>query len=124
MNKFIFTLSNEEMAKINIVDLEKLYNFVVQNLFDLNFFRASKFDLKFSLPSIFFTRQRKSLPSVKKTLSKEGSLPSAKKTLGTEGLCQVFFGTRQRILFAECFPFGTWRRSSLPSARKKYSANH
>jgi len=29
MNKFIFILSNEEMANINIVDLEKLYNFVV-----------------------------------------------------------------------------------------------
>jgi len=32
MNKFIFTLSNEEMAKIKIVDLEKLYNFVVPNI--------------------------------------------------------------------------------------------
>ena len=29
MNKFIFTLPNEEMAKIKIIDLEKLYNFVV-----------------------------------------------------------------------------------------------
>jgi len=31
MNKFIFILTNEEMAKINNIDLEKLYNFVVQN---------------------------------------------------------------------------------------------
>ena len=31
MNKFILTLSNKEMTKINIVDLEKLYNFVVEN---------------------------------------------------------------------------------------------
>jgi len=32
VNKSIFTLSNEEMSKINIVDLERLYNFVVENL--------------------------------------------------------------------------------------------
>jgi len=31
VNKFIFTLPNEEMAQIKITDLEKLYNFVVQN---------------------------------------------------------------------------------------------
>jgi len=33
VNKFIFTLSNEEMIKIKIVDIEKLYNFVVENFF-------------------------------------------------------------------------------------------
>jgi len=33
MNKFIFTLSNEEMTKINVVDLEKLYKFVIENFF-------------------------------------------------------------------------------------------
>jgi len=31
MNKFIFTLSNEENIKINIEDLEKLYNFIAEN---------------------------------------------------------------------------------------------
>jgi len=31
MNKLIFIMPNEEMAKIKIIDLEKLYNFVVQN---------------------------------------------------------------------------------------------
>ena len=30
VNKFVLTLSNKEMIKINIVDLEKLYNFVVK----------------------------------------------------------------------------------------------
>jgi len=45
MNKFIFTLSNEEMTKIKVVDLEKINNFVVDIFFDLNWFRASKIDL-------------------------------------------------------------------------------
>jgi len=31
LNKFILPLSNKEMIKINVVDLEKLYNFVVKN---------------------------------------------------------------------------------------------
>ena len=31
VNKFVLALSNKEMIKINIVDLEKLYNFVVKN---------------------------------------------------------------------------------------------
>ena len=30
VNKFIFTLSNEERGKIKVVDLEKLYNFIVK----------------------------------------------------------------------------------------------
>ena len=30
VNKFILTLSNEDMIKINIVYLEKLYNFIIK----------------------------------------------------------------------------------------------
>ena len=30
MNNVIVALSNEEMTKINFIDLEKLYNFVVE----------------------------------------------------------------------------------------------
>ena len=33
MNNVIVALSNEEMTKINSVDLEKLYNFVVEKFF-------------------------------------------------------------------------------------------
>ena len=33
MNNVIVALSNEEMTKINFVDLEKLYNFVVEIFF-------------------------------------------------------------------------------------------
>jgi hypothetical protein len=55
MNKFIFTLSNEEITKIKVVDLEKLYNFIVK-IFYLNLFRT--FDLKFSLPSIKKTHDK------------------------------------------------------------------
>ena len=33
MNNVIVVLSNEEMTKINLVDLEKSYNFVVQKFF-------------------------------------------------------------------------------------------
>ena len=80
----------------------------------MNSFRASKFDFKiFFAECLFFdTRQRRSLPSVKRihsakklfaecqknTLGKESSLLSVKKTLGKEGLCRVFFYTRQRSL--------------------------
>ena len=46
MNNVIVVLSNEEMSKINFVDLEKLYNFVVEKFFHLNSFRASKIDSK------------------------------------------------------------------------------
>jgi len=31
VNKFIFTLLNEEMTKIKVIDLQKLNNFVVEN---------------------------------------------------------------------------------------------
>ena len=33
MNNVIIVLSNEEMTTINFVDLEKLYNFVVEKFF-------------------------------------------------------------------------------------------
>ena len=33
MNNVIIALSNKEMTKINFVDLEKLYNFVVEKFF-------------------------------------------------------------------------------------------
>ena len=33
MNNVIVALSNEEMTKINFVDLEKLYKFVVEKFF-------------------------------------------------------------------------------------------
>ena len=33
MNNVIVALSNKEMTKINFVDLEKLYNFVVETFF-------------------------------------------------------------------------------------------
>ena len=35
MNNVIVALSNEEMTKINFVDLEKLYNFVVEKFFKI-----------------------------------------------------------------------------------------
>ena len=33
MNNVIVALSNKEMTKINFIDLEKLYNFVVEKFF-------------------------------------------------------------------------------------------
>ena len=33
MNNVIVALSNKEMTKVNYVDLEKLYNFVVEKFF-------------------------------------------------------------------------------------------
>lgn len=41
-------LSNEEMTKIKVVHLQKLYNFVVQNFFNLNLFRISNCALNIS----------------------------------------------------------------------------
>jgi len=32
VNKFVLALSNKEMIKINVVDLVKLYNFIVKNI--------------------------------------------------------------------------------------------
>ena len=65
-------------------------------LFDLNLFRASNFDLKFSLSSVFFWHSAKKVfVEYKKTLGKEGFLPSllsVKKTLGKEpSLSSIFF---------------------------------
>jgi len=52
--------------------------------------RPSKFDLKFSLLSVFLALAKEDLCRVsKKTLGKECSLPSAKITLGKEGLCRM-----------------------------------
>ena len=36
VNNVTIALSNEEMTKIKVVHLEKLYNFVVENFFNLN----------------------------------------------------------------------------------------
>ena len=36
VNNITITFSNEEMTKIEVVHLEKLYNFVFENIFNLN----------------------------------------------------------------------------------------
>ena len=80
MNKFTFTLSYEEKIKTNIVHLDELYNFVVQNFFIwINLLLQNmlwKFLCRVSKNN---TRQRGSLPSVKKTLSKGGFAECPKK---------------------------------------------
>jgi len=59
----------------------------------LNLFRASNFDLKFSLPSVSFF-----------ALGKKGSLPSVKKNIRQRGFfaeCQKKHSAKR--VFAECF---------------------
>jgi hypothetical protein len=84
MNNVNIASSNEEMTKTKVVDLEKLYNFVVEHFFNLKPFKSSK-----SALYILFaeckknTWQTSSFPSVKqKKLGKQASLPCVKKKLG------------------------------------------
>ena len=107
MNNVIVALSNEEMTKINFVDLEKLYNFVVKKFFIWIHLGPQKLLWKTDLPRAKkkCTRQNASLPSAKaKTLGnafcrvpknstrQNTSLPSArKKALGKYAFCRVFF---------------------------------
>ena len=66
MNNVIVALSNEEMSKINFVDLEKLYNFVVEKFFIWIHLGPQKFIRKTDLPRAKkYTRQNASLPSAK-----------------------------------------------------------
>lgn len=77
VNNITIALWNQEMAKIKAVHLENLYNFIVENFFNLNWF--TKCILNFSLSSVFFspavgkyvvcrvkknTQQKRCLPSV------------------------------------------------------------
>ena len=78
MNNVIIALSNEEMIKINFVDLEKLYNFVVEKL-------ALGKDTFCRVPKNS-TRQNTPLPSARK------------KALGKDAFCRVpKNSTRQNI---------------------------
>jgi len=65
------------------------------------------------------TRQRRSLPSAKKTLGKASSLPSVKKN--SAKTCRVFFLCKEPSLLSVFFSkyfFGTRQRGSLPNTRK------
>jgi len=87
----------------------------------LNFFKASKFDLKFSLPSVFLALDKEGLCRVsKKTLGKEDSLLSAKKTL-------LALGKESTLLSVFCRVFFFWpsaKKLFVDCLEKKYSANH
>ena len=72
---------------------------------------------KLSLPSDEKnTRQRSSLPSVKKHSAKNSLSSYKNKTLGKELFCRVFY-------FTEGFLLGNRERTSLPSARKNTCQN-
>ena len=81
MNNVIVALSNEEMTKINFVDLEKLYNFVVEKFFIWIHLGPQKLIRKTDLPRAkkmhtakclfaecqnIGTRQNTALPSARK----------------------------------------------------------
>ena len=66
MNNVIVALSNKEMTKINFVDLEKLYNFVVEKFFIRIHLGPQKLIRKIDLPRAKnYTRQNTPLPSAK-----------------------------------------------------------
>jgi hypothetical protein len=87
MNKFIFTLSNEVMTSDGFWqrswEVIKLFIWICLGL------QSSIWNFLCRV-FLFDSRWRSSLPSVK-------------KTLGKDLLCQVFFYSRQRNLFAKCF---------------------
>ena len=64
------------------------------------------------------TRQRSSLPSVKKTLGKESLCRVLKKTLGKEPLCRVSKKTLDKDVFAEC-PKNNTRQTTWHSAKSR-----
>jgi hypothetical protein len=106
MNNVTIVLSNEEMIKTKVVDLEKLYNFVVENFFILINLLLQNVFCRSCLPS----GKPKTLgkPSAKNNTRQRASLPSAKKTLNKELVCRVFFfakcffGHSAKSFFAEC----------------------
>ena len=99
MNNVIVALSNEEMTKINFVDLEKLYNFVVEKFFIWIHLGPQKLLRKTDLP------RAKKMHTAKSLFAE-----CQKKTLGKDVFCRVF-------LFAECILFGTRQTRYLPSAQ-------
>ena len=125
MNNVLVALSNEEMIKINFVDLEKLYNFVVEKFFIWIHLGPQKLLWKTDLPRTKkCTRQNTSLPSAKKRHSAKTHFAVCRKiALGKIHICRVpEKGTRQRrilssVFFAECILFSTRQRRSLPSAQ-------
>ena len=48
MNNVTVNLSDEEMTKIKVIDLDELYNFVVDDFFQLKSFSFTKCCLKLS----------------------------------------------------------------------------
>jgi len=84
-------LSNKKFTTINIVDLEKLYNFVVENLLISIYLGLQNSIWIFFAERFFGTRQRSLFAECQKTLGKEASLPSAYKNTRQKGLCRVFF---------------------------------
>ena len=84
MNNVIVALSNEEMTKINFVDFEKLYNFVVEKFFIWIHLGPQKLLRKTDLP------RAKKIHTAKSLFAE-----CQKKTLGKDVFYRVF-------LFAEC----------------------
>ena len=119
MNNVIVALSNEEMIKINFVDIEKLYNFVVEKFFIWIHLGSKKLFWKNDLPRAKKkthgkmplcrvpkkdTRQNVSLPSAKKRHSAKTYFAECQKmSLGKIHLCRVPKKTLGKVIFVECF---------------------
>ena len=77
-------LSNKKIIKIKVVDLDKLYNFLVKNFLIWIRLGLQNSIWNFICRVFFDTRQRRSLPSVQEKHSAKASLPSVEKTLDKE----------------------------------------
>ena len=97
MNNVIVVLSNEEMTKINFVDLEKLYNFVVEKFFIW-------------------------IHLVPQNCFEKMICRGEKNAHGEMALCRVQKNTLGKNAFCRVPKNGTRQNTSLPSARKKHSA--
>ena len=148
MNNVIVALLNEEMTKINFVDLEKLYNFVVEKFFIWIHLGPQKLLWKNNLPRakkmhtakcLFAecqkkalgkdafcrvpkngTRQNTSLPSArKKALGKDSFCRVPKKNTRQSHLCRVPKKTLGKAVFAEC-PIKYTRQRFRHSAKCRF----
>jgi hypothetical protein len=126
MKNVNIALSNEEMTNIKVVDLEKLYNFVVEHFLIYSHLGPQNVLYNCYLPSVKQknSRQIGSLPTVKKHSANRlfvkcqkintrqiACLPSVFFTLDKEPVCRVFFFHSAKSFFAESPKNCTQQRS-------------
>jgi hypothetical protein len=105
VNNVTIALSNEEITKINFMDLEKLWNFVVKNFLIWIHLGLQNVLQKTTLPSVLFsTRQIASLPSARKKHSANHMALDKEPDSGSE------IGSAEHNSFVQQWSFLKWPR--------------